>query len=89
MSASLYYIPLVPKRKEYIHVTACQVRQDLNTLYGDYPMVLSIRELPQLKTLRTLWLGRQNDDLMDEDPYGEIIKLVEKHPDGIELFEES
>lgn len=90
MGKSLYFKPVKPIRKHCLNVTACQVRQEIEALFGSYPVILRQEDIPQLETLQILWIHKyehEDDGLMDQDPYGEIIKAVKSNSHGIEMFE--
>lgn len=90
MSVNLYYKPIKPCEKYHVNVTACQVRRDLKSLFGDYPITLTRINIPELKTLQSLWLGIEDDSgMLDKDPFKEIIDIVKREENGIELFEEN
>ena len=87
MSKSLYFKAVLPDEFTYVDVTACQIRSQMRSVFGDYPLQLDTSHIIELNAMRKMWT--EQGELFDTDPYGEILKLISLHPDGIILEEKS
>ena len=83
MSASLVFKPNKPEESNSTGITACQVRNDLNKLFGEYPITLDETSIKTLEILQTL-----HDDNNYNNPWKDLIKLVKTFDNGIILWEE-
>ena len=83
MSACLVYLPVKPEQPRAVEVSACQVRDYLEKLYGAYPITLDESNINDLRVMDTV-------DGELEGPWFRLIELIQQYsPHGIKIWEEN